>query len=135
MLFDFWQPGCGVAVISLGSFFQQGSCAQVGLVESLRTKKLGASSSGSRILAGPFGSICDVPVYPLTAGMSYPLPHTALGKLCRPLRESREPLNLGINDLQGEIKGTGPLHNEEKIGRRCCCKEEAENQTNMCEVG
>lgn len=49
--------------------------------------------------------------------------------------ETREWLNPGINDLQGEIKGTGALQNKEKIERKCCCKGEAENQTNLCWVG
>lgn len=47
----------------------------------------------------------------------------------------REQLNPEINDLRGEIKGTEVLHNKEEIERRCCCKEETENQTNPCQVG
>lgn len=60
------------------------------MVESLRTKRLGASRSGPRILAVLFGSIHDVPGYPLTAEMSYPFLHAAHEKLCGPLRESRD---------------------------------------------
>lgn len=130
VLFDFWQPGCGVTVIGIWGFFNR---EVVSLVESLRTKRWGASRVRFQ---GPGRSFwqrlwCACLSPHSWDELSFPS-HCTWETL---QTTEREQLNPEINDLRGEIKGTEVLHNKEEIERRCCCKEETENQTNSCRVG